>query len=99
MKIDKTGAERIESMAAGKAQQARSEKDRVEGNAPERAHLTDQAALSERAYLLSKAHASLNSSSDTRTDLVASLRSKIRSGEYEIPYRKLAEILAKYLKL
>lgn len=54
----------------------------------------DEASLSESARVLAKAYQALGETSEIRTDLVETLRQLIQSGEYQIPYDKLAAILA-----
>jgi len=57
----------------------------------------DQASLSEKARLLSKARAELEETPEIRTDLVAHLRTQVETGEYKISYDRLATRLIKQL--
>ncbi len=57
----------------------------------------DQASLSESAKILAKAYQNLSETPEIRDDVVNSLRDQIESGEYSVPYDKLAERLAKRL--
>ena len=58
----------------------------------------DQAMLSEGARLLAESLTALKAAPEVRADLVADLRAKIESGNYEIPYDELAKRLAAQLR-
>jgi flagellar biosynthesis anti-sigma factor FlgM len=57
----------------------------------------DSASLSVQARLLAKARLALDDTSDVRNELVNKIRERILSGRYEVPYEKLAELIAKRL--
>jgi flagellar biosynthesis anti-sigma factor FlgM len=49
--------------------------------------------VSERARLLAKARVSLNETPDVRSEKVDTLREKIETGNYPVPYDELARRL------
>jgi len=97
MKVEHSQNNRIvqkqaENAAAIERQQRAQENDR-----PERATNKDQASLSERARLLSKARLSLQEIPDVRTERVSALREQIQTGTYQVPVEQLASIFLKGL--
>jgi len=57
----------------------------------------DSASLSVEARLLAKARATLTETPEVRASLVNELRERILSGRYEVPYERLAELIASRL--
>ena len=68
----------------GKAQRAQANETRSEAVSGR-----DQAAFSEKARQLAKARAELSETSDVRTDLVADLRQRIETDNYQVPIEAL----------
>ncbi len=98
MKVEHSQNNRIvqkqtENSAAVERQQRTQENERAE-----RLTNRDQASLSERARLLSKARLNLQEVSDVRTERVAALREQIQAGTYQIPVEQLASIFVKGLR-
>ncbi len=98
MKVEHSQNNRIvqkqaENAAAVERQQRLQENDRSD-----RLSSKDQASLSERARLLSKARLNLQEVADVRTERVSALREQIQAGTYQVPVEKLASIFLKGLR-
>jgi flagellar biosynthesis anti-sigma factor FlgM len=53
----------------------------------------DQAMLSDKAILLAKARAGLDEVPEVRSEKVEGLRKEIQTGNYQIPYNQIVNIL------
>ncbi|MCX8061216.1 MAG: flagellar biosynthesis anti-sigma factor FlgM [Anaerolineales bacterium] len=98
MKVEHSQNNRIvqkqaENTAAVERQQRLQENERAD-----RLTNKDQASLSDRARLLSKARLSLQEIPDVRTERVAALREQIQAGTYQVPVEQLASLFLKGLK-
>lgn len=89
MKIETGGSERLNASQSEGA--AALERARTSGSAAGIGPAgKDQAALSDRARLLSKARAALAQTPEVRADRVNALRAQMQSGQYEVRYKQLA---------
>lgn len=98
MKVEQSQNNRIvqkqaETTAAVERQQRLQENERAD-----RMTNKDQASLSQRARLLSKARLNLQEIPDVRTERVNALREQIQAGTYQVPVEQLAALFLKGLK-
>ena len=97
MKIEQTGSNnqiiRTEQKKTGSVKKGSSSELMGAGKQTESVKM----AFSESARLLANARAALDESSDVRNELVAELKEKIMSGDYEVPYADLADKLLSIL--
>lgn len=98
MKVEQSQNNRIvqkqaETTAAVERQQRLQENERAD-----RMTNKDQASLSQRARLLSKARLNLQEIPDVRTERVTALREQIQAGTYQVPVEQLAALFLKGLK-
>ena len=99
MKVENTHTNRLSHT---QTEQAKS----VEKNARSQAHEArtdalsgrDQADFSEKARQLAKARAELGEASDVRSDLVADLRQRIETDNYEVPLEALTRRIVALVK-
>jgi len=99
MKVEHSQNNRIVQKQAENAAAIERQQRAQENNAAERAANKDQASLSERARLLSKARLSLQEIPDVRSERVSALREQIQAGTYQVPVEQLAAIFLKGLRI
>lgn len=91
MKIENNNPKINSTQTEGLAAFEKNRAQRLPDNQPEKIHSKDIAHLSEEAQLLSKAFSSLEGTPDVREEKIASLRSQINNGNYNINYDELAK--------
>jgi flagellar biosynthesis anti-sigma factor FlgM len=94
VKVEKSGSssiERSKTESAGGIEKTHLDHPAVHPAAP--AEATDQAALSEQARVLNKAHAAFDRVPDIRTEKVSALRDQVNSNSYQVPFEELAHRL------
>ncbi len=98
MKVEHSQNNRIVQKQAENAAAVERQQRLQENERSDRLSNKDQASLSERARLLSKARLNLQEVTDVRTERVSALREQIQAGTYQVPVEKLASIFLKGLR-
>jgi len=93
MKVENSGTERIGRPHANETNPVKKNRETTEQKPSVQDRSLDKAALSEDAITLSRARKELAELPETREKLVAELKAKIESGEYEISFDDLADRL------
>lgn len=94
MKVENSQANRIAQKQAGNTNAVEHIQRSQDNQRAESLHGKDRASFSEEARLLAKTRGKLDASPDVRYEIVDQLKTKIESGNYEIPLDELAKRLA-----
>lgn len=98
MKIEKNGSEYLSRIRSEQTEDSKGNERASRASKGTSLESQDKAALSDRAKLLAKARIAADEVPESRNDMVEALRTRIESGEYEVPYEALAERLEKLFK-
>jgi negative regulator of flagellin synthesis FlgM len=96
MKIENNGLNRLSKNEAENANSVERSNQNGDASSLNKLGGKDQATLSDRGRILSKARVAMDDVADVRAERVAPLRAQIESGQYQIPY---ADILKKIVSV